>query len=122
MTKIHTLVTSNYVSFVAAVENKNLSSNLYEKFSSARVNMLQSIRYALNESNTLNLNWYNSKIASRKITVIAVNCLMMGAAIIWVIILLPYILSVTKINNRVLSLVILSLFSLLLFQAKKLLN
>lgn len=84
--------------------------------------MLQSIRHALNESNTLNLNWYNSKIASRKITVIAVNCLMMGAAIIWVIILLPYILSVTKINNRVLSLVILSLFSLLLFQAKKLLN
>lgn len=77
--------------------------------------MLYSIRNALNSSNEASHSWYNSKMTSRKIIIIAVNAAIMGVAILWVILLLPYILSVTKINNRVLSLVFLFLFSLPLF-------
>jgi hypothetical protein len=50
-------------------------------------------------------------VDNRKVATVAVNALIMGVTILWVILVLPYILSVTKINNRVLSLVLLNLYS-----------
>jgi maltodextrin utilization protein YvdJ len=71
--------------------------------------MLYSMRGALNASNDVSQNWYSSKIGFRKTVIIVVNSVMMGVTILWVVLLLPYILSVTKINNRVLSLVFIHL-------------
>ena len=81
--------------------------------------MLYVLRNSLNASNEVSHNWYASKISYRKTIIIVVNSVMMGVTILWVILLLPYILSVTKINNRVLSLVHLSLFSLLSSRVNK---
>lgn len=59
----------------------------------------------MNASNAVGWEWYGKALTTRQGIVIGVNCLIIGGVLLWLILLLPYVLSVTKINNRVLSLV-----------------
>lgn len=92
------------LSSIASGSNPN-PSNLYEKYISSKLNQLYSIRYTYNSSNTQISKWYSDFSVQKKNIVIGIHIAMMLTILLWVILLLPYILSVTKINNRVLSLV-----------------
>ena len=96
---------ANLLSLATANSSSILQNNLAQQYSSSKLNMLYSIRQGLNASHLASAGWYGDMMASRSVVIIVVNVLMMAGTILWVMLLLPYILSVTKINNRVLSLV-----------------
>lgn len=69
------------------------------------MNEIYSLKRALNASNANQWAQYKSTTANTTNIIIAVCSIMIGGIILWLVLLLPYVLSVTKINNRVLSLV-----------------
>jgi hypothetical protein len=90
----------------------DLQSNIYQKYSSAKMNEIYSLKQALSVSNNNQRNWYKDITSNKSNIIIIVSSVMIAGIILWLVFLLPYVLSVTKINNRVLSLVFYFLFSL----------
>jgi hypothetical protein len=76
------------------------------------MNEIYSLKQALSVSNNNQRNWYKDITSNKSNIIIIVSSVMIAGIILWLVFLLPYVLSVTKINNRVLSLVFYFLFSL----------
>lgn len=109
---------SSYISALETITLSNLSSianfslpanvstnNLYQKYHSAKLNMLQALRTTLSNTNNLQRGQYEAEMKTRANVIIGLCITMMACALLWIIVVLPEVLSVTKINNRVLSLV-----------------
>ena len=71
-----------------------------------KYNTLFSIKTGSAETIADVLKAYNNQVSIHKIIFYVLSALMLLGIIIWFFTSIPYVLSVTKINNRVLSLVI----------------
>jgi hypothetical protein len=120
-------VINNYVTTLEMIISSNLGaalanfgqSNIYIKYYSMNVNEPYVIRPFLSQSNSENKQWYDVLIEEYKKVIVGVNIALMVTAILWAVLLMPYALSVARINNRVLSLVLSQLFSSPLFRGGK---
>lgn len=94
---------------------RNYRSNPYLLYLYAKYNVLFSMKDASSDTTNDVLTAYGNQVSIHKTVFYVLSALMLLAVIVWFFTSIPYVLSVTKINNRVLSLVILFLiqFSLI---------
>lgn len=115
-----------YISMVEALLDSKLDtlytnplrydSNPFLLYLSVKSNQIFSIRQGSLETLEDVISAYYDQVSMHKIIFYVLSAVMLFGVILWFFTSIPYVLSVTKINNRVLSLVIIpSYFSFLSF-------